>query len=378
MANNWSVIAPLLFSAGRIVPRELTGLIAAVDVDFSDKNVAKGDTVTVPVSPIATVSAFTAAQTFTAGTDRTATSKILTLGQENVSSWNMTSEQERSLGNGGTGDDVLVQTTKQHIRSHVNAIETYLWGVSRKAASRATGTAGTSPFATDQKPLADALKILLDNGAGNMDHTAVIDTNAGADLRKVANLFKVNEGGNDMLLRTGALGRLYNMDIRESAAIGSVAKGTGAAYTTTAAGFPIGTTVLPLITGSNTILAGDVITAAGDANKYIVVTGIAAPGSIVIQEPGLRVAIPAAATAITVGNAATQNLALRRDAVKLVARPGLQPETPAIQQWTIADEQSKLSFLVYRSVGDGMASWYMRTVFDAFAVNPYAIAQILG
>lgn len=378
MANNWSAIAPILYGAGRIVPRELTGLIAAVDVDFSDKNVAKGDTVTVPISPVATVGAFTAAQTFTAGTDRTATSKILTLGQENVSSWNMTSEQERSLGNGGTGDDVLAQTTKQHIRAHVNAIETYLWGVARKAASRATGTAATSPFATDQKPLADALKIMLDNGAGNMDMSAVIDTVAGADLRKVANLFKVNEGGNDSLLRYGVLGSLYNFDIRESAAVTTATKGTGTLYTSSAAGFAIGATSIPIITGSGTVLAGDVVTFAGDTNKYVVTTGLAAPGTLVIAEPGLRIALAASAVAMTVGNTATQNLCLRRDAVKLVARPGLQPETPAIQQWTIADEQSKLSFLVYRAVGDGMASWYMRTVFDAVAINPYAVVQLLG
>ena len=377
MANTWSSIAPILFSAGRIVPRELVGVIGAVDVDFSDKNVAKGDTVTVPISPVATVAAFTPSQTFTAGTDRTATSKILTLNQENVSSWNMTSEQERSLGNGGTADDVLMQTTQQHLRAHVNAIETYVWGVARKAASRSTGTAGTSPFATDQKPLADALKMLLDNGAGNMDLSAVIDTVAGADLRKVSNLFKVNESGGDMV-RTGVLGNLYNFSIRESAAVTTATKGTGASYTSSTAGFAVGSTSIAIITGTGTVLAGDTVTFAGDTNKYVVTTGVAAPGTIVIAEPGLKVALAASAIAMTVGNTATQNLCLRKDAIKLVARPGLQPETPAIMQWTIADPLSGLSFLIYRNVGDGQASWYMRTVFDAFAVNPYAAVQLLG
>lgn len=378
MANNMLAVQPLLFSAARKVPRELVGIIGAVDTNFDDKGVALGDTVTVPVSPIATIAAYTPAQTFTVGADRTPTSKVLTLGQENVSSWNLTPEQERSLGNGGNADDIFVQTVTQHMRAHCNAIESFVWGVARKAASRATGTAGTSPFATDQKPLANALKILLDNGAGNMDLAAVIDTTAGADLRKVANLFKVSEAGSADLLRAGVLGQLYNFDIRESAAVTTATKGTGASYTTDTAGYAVGATSITLITGTGTVLAGDVGTFAGDTNKYVVTTGVSGAGTIVIAEPGLKVAIAASATAMTIGNTATQNLCLRKDAVKLVARPGLQPAGGGYEQSTMTDPVSGLSFLVVRAVGDGIASWYMRTVFDAFAVNPYAIATLLG
>lgn len=378
MANTISALAPLLFGAARVVPRELVGILGAVKLDFDDKGVAKGDTVTVAVSPIATVGAFTPAQTFAAGTDRVLGSKVLTLGQEGVSSWNLTAEQERSLMNSGTAQDVLAQTVTQHIRAHVNTIEAYAWGVARKAASRATGTAATSPFATDQKPLADALKILLDNGTPKMDLSAIIDTTAGADLRKVANLFKVTEGGNDSLLRYGVLGSLYNFDIRESAAVTTATKGTGGSYTSSTAGFPIGTTSIPIITGTGTVLAGDTVTFTGDTNKYIVTTGVTAAGTIVIAEPGLRIALAASAVAMTIGNTATQNLVLARNAVCVVARPGLQPISPAVDQWTVSDEVSGLSFLIYRNVGDGMASWYMRVVYDAFAPNPYAIAQLLG
>lgn len=378
MANSFPGLAPLLFSAARIVPRELTGVVASVNRDFNDKGVAKGDTVTIGISPVATVSTHTASQAFTVGTDRTSTSAVLTLNQEAKSSWNLTPEQERSLGNGGIADDMLKQTVEQHIRAHVNAIESYAWTVARANASRATGTAGTDPFATDQKPLADALKILLDNGAGNMDMAAVISTTAGANLRKVSNLFKVSEGGDAGLLRNGLLGSLYGFNIRESAAVTTVAKGTGASYTTTAAGFAVGTTSIPIITGTGTVLAGDVVTFAGDSNKYVVKTGVAAPGTIVLQEPGLLVAIAAAATAMTVGNIATANLCLRRDAVSVVVRPGLQPVGGGIEQMVISDAQTGFSTLVYRAVGDGLASWYMRTVYDAFAPNGYANVQLLG
>lgn len=78
-----------------------------------------------------------------------------------------------------------------------------------------------------------------------------------------------------------------------------VATSTGAGYTTSAAGFAIGTTSIPLITGTGTVAAGDMITFAGDPNQYAVTTGIAAPGTIVIS-PGLKVVAAAAATAISI------------------------------------------------------------------------------
>lgn len=380
MANTITALAPLLFSAARVVPRELTGVLGAVRLDFADKGCAKGDTVTVPVSPVATVGAFTPAQAFTAGTDRVMGSRVLTLSQEGVSSWNLTAEQERSLENGGNAQEVLKQTVEQHIRAHINAIESYAWGVARKAASRSTGTAGTDPFATDQKPLADALKILLDNGTPNMDLSAVISTTAGANLRKVSNLFKVNEGGDPNRLREGILGRLYGFDIRESAAVTTATKGTGSGYLVDlVAGYAVGDTTIHVDTGTGTILAGDTVTFTGDTNKYIVKTGFAGDGDgdIVLQEPGLKATL-ANDVAMTIGNTATQNLCLARNSVCVVARPGLQPESPAVMQWTVSDPQTGLSFLVYRNVGDGMASWYMRTVYDAFAPNGYAIAQLLG
>lgn len=77
-------------------------------------------------------------------------------------------------------------------------------------------------------------------------------------------------------------------------------KGTGTLYTSTAAGFPVGTKVIPLITGTGTVLAGDTVTFAGDTTKYTVEIGITAPGSITLKGLGLRQAIPAATTAMTI------------------------------------------------------------------------------
>ncbi|MGI4879216.1 MAG: hypothetical protein ACRYG4_17210 [Janthinobacterium lividum] len=76
-----------------------------------------------------------------------------------------------------------------------------------------------------------------------------------------------------------------------------------ASATTTGTALPVGTTVIPIAAGgAGTILANDVINFDGDGNSYAVATGIAdlsTGGQIVLKGTGLKVAVPAAATAIT-------------------------------------------------------------------------------
>lgn len=76
-------------------------------------------------------------------------------------------------------------------------------------------------------------------------------------------------------------------------------KGTGTGYTTSAAGFAVGATSIPIITGSGTVLAGEEIQFENDDTRYTVATGVSAPGTIVLAS-GLKKAIPASATALTI------------------------------------------------------------------------------
>ncbi len=379
MTQVLTALAPVLFAGGRLTPREMTGYVGACRRDFKDQGVYKGGTVKVSVVPALTAHDSANAMTFTAGDDRTPTTIDFTLNQAKEVNWNLSAEDERQLMISQTAQDVLQQTINQGLRTLVNSMESYLATTARRAASRAYGIAGTAPFGTPGiSDLAAVLKILKDNGAAEVDLQAVINTAAGLNLRSLSNLFKVNEAGDGTLLRAGSIGDLFGFNIRESAAPAAVTKGTGASYTSDTAGYAVGATSITLITGTGTVLAGDVVTFAGDTNKYVVKTGVAAPGTIVLQEPGLLVALAASAVAMTVGNTYTANSVFQRNALVLVARPALQPEGPIAEQMIITDKLTGLTFLLLRVVGNGMTSWYMKVVYDAFAPNPYAIATLLG
>jgi hypothetical protein len=104
-----------------------------------------------------------------------------------------------------------------------------------------------------------------------------------------------------------------------------VTKGTGSGYLiNNGAGYAIGDTAITVDTGSGTILAGDVITFAGDTNKYVVATALAA-NVVTLAAPGLRAA-HADNDAITVGNNFTNNVAFTENALVLAARAPAAPE----------------------------------------------------
>ena len=214
----------------------------------------------------------------------------------------------------------------QAIRAAINEMETDLGLAAYKGASRAYGTPGTAPFASDLSDPANIRKILDDNGTPPSDRTLVINTTAGVKMRTLANLTKANESNKTSLLRQGTLLDLHGFAIRESAKVANVVKGTGASYTTNSAGYAVGATVITLITGTGTVLAGDTVTFAGDTNKYVVAAGIAAPNPITLAAPGLLVAIPAAPTALTVGNNFAANVGFRRNGIVLGTRLPVVPK----------------------------------------------------
>lgn len=164
-------------------------------------------------------------------------------------------------------------------------------------------------------------------------------------MRTLLQLTNANEAADTGLLRRGVLMDVHGFAIRESAQILTPTIGTGASYTTNTAGYAIGATAITLITGSGTILAGDVVTFAGDTNKYVVATALSG-GVVTLAAPGLRKAIAASAVALTVVAIAARNMAFHRSAIALATRaPALPPQgDSAVDRMMITDPESGLTF----------------------------------
>ncbi len=347
MANTLNNLIPDIYTAVDVISRELIGFIPSVTRDTRIGRAAVGQTVRIPISTAAGATDITPAVTPPNDGDQTITNNQITISRARRVPVRWNGEETIGVNSGPGYSNLLVDEFSQAMRTLTNEIEADIAALYTKA-SRAWGTPGTAPFAVsgNYSDAAQAYKLSVDNGAPISSLQLVINTTAGANIRgKQAQVYM---SGDSALLRQGVIQDINGLSIRESAQIKNAVKGTGAGYTTTTAGFAVGTMAIPLITGSGTIVAGDVITFAGDTNKYVVTTGIAAPGTLTIAAPGLRQAIPAAATAVTVGNSYTANMAFAKGAILLAARAPAKPEggDMADDQIMITDPKSGLTFEV--------------------------------
>ena len=376
MANTLTSLIPSLYASLDVVSRELVGAIPCASLDASVERAAVGQLVTSFMTPTASATNITPGVTPPNDGDQTIGNVQLSITKARRVPFRWNGEEQLGLRNGGTNPAAVRNSQMtQAIRTLVNEMEADVVAAARLGASRAYGTAGTTPFASTLGDPAQVRKILDDNGAPLNDRCLIIDTTAGAALRTLAQLTKANEAGSTLTLRDGELLNLHGFSIHESAGVTFNTKGTGSAYTTNTAGYAVGATDITLITGSGTIVAGDVITFAGDTNKYVVVTGIAAPGTVSIAAPGLRQAISTSAIAVTVGNSYTGNIAFSSSSLVLATRAPALPDggDMAVDRMVITDPRSGISFEVamyaqYRQMQyEVSACWGVKGIKNAHA-----------
>jgi hypothetical protein len=339
-----TTLLPIAVQAFDVVSRELIGFIPGVNRDPRADRLAKNQTLYSWVTPIITLQDIVPGMTAPQPADRTLGNKTIQIVNFKMADFYFTGEEEMQLNQTGSYGGVVADTVEQAIRTVVNQMEADCGLALQVGASRAYGTVGTTPFPTTVGESAQMRKILDDNGAPGNTRSLVIDTTSGAALRTLANLTKANEAGTTMTLRDGQLLDLNGLAVRESAQVVTPAVGTGAGYlVNNGAGYAVGATAITVDTGTGTIVAGDIITFAGDTNKYVVATALAA-NVVTLAAPGLRKAV-ADNAAITVLAAGPRMIAHSRNAITLATRLPARPSggDQAIDVATITDARSGIS-----------------------------------
>ncbi len=383
MSNTLTNLIPDIYAALDVVSRELVGFIPTVGRDPSADRVALNSTVRIPQAPAnAAAGNITPAMSFPSASDQNFGNKTFTISKSRFAPFSWTGAEQKSV-NQGPGFLTLKQDQiAQAIRTLINEMESDIAAAAYVGASRAYGTAGTTPFASTLADPANVKKILDDNGAPQSDRHLTINTTAGAALRTLAQLTKANEANDDSLLRRGTLLDIHNFGIRESAQVKAHTKGTGAGYLVDLlAGYAVGDVTIHVDTGTGTILAGDVVTFAGDTNKYVVATGFAGDGDgdIVLAAPGLRQTL-ADGVAMTIGNNYNANLGYTRNSILLGTRlPDLpEEEDMASDRMTIIDPVTGIAFEFAIYPGYRMNVYHVSINWGVAVIKPEHIALLLG
>jgi len=384
--NTLTAILPDLFAAMDTVSREQMGFIPSVMRAPGVERAAKGQSVSYPIAEGVEAQDIVPSMTIPEPPDRTVAVGQMAITKARTVSFGITGEEQRALNTGGVGFlSVQGMWIAEAFRTLANEIETDIAAEATRGASRAYGTPGTTPFGSgDLTDLAQIKKILDDNGAPKTGRSMILNSTASAKLITLGNLTKVNEAGTQMTLRDGELLNLYGMSIKETAQAVTHDAGTGAGATTDATGYAKGTTTITLAAaGTGTILAGDVVTFAGDTNKYVVVSGDADTsngGTFTIAEPGLRVAIPAQATAITLANDYYANVGFSANAMAVALRPPAIPDggDAASDRRLITDPRSGITFDIAIYKGYHKIRGEIGLAWGQKAVKPEHIGLLMG
>lgn len=374
-------LIPTLYSNLDVVSRELVGFIPAVTLDAQASRAAVNQSVRSFVAPAASAGDITAGVTPPNDGDQTIGDQEIKITKARRVPIRWTGEEER--GSGPAAAAIQGAQIQQAIRTLCNEIEADIADL-YKVASRAAGTAATTPFGTAGDYTAASLtrKILVDNGAPVSDMQLVLDTAAGANLR--GKQASSSQEFGDTMLRQGVLLDINGMMVRESGQTKTHTKGTAASATTNTAGYAVGATTITLASaGTGTILAGDVITFAGDTNQYVVTTGdadVSNGGTVVLAAPGLRQAIPASATAITVVASSPRNMGFARSAIVLAQRLPALPANGdlASDRTSIVDPRSGLSFEVALYPQYRQMQWEVSCAWGVKVIKPEHVAVLLG
>ncbi|GAA6176927.1 hypothetical protein [Sulfitobacter pacificus] len=380
MANTLTGLIPTITNSLDVVSRELIGFIPNVQRDATAQSGAVGQAVRSPVVPAASLEDITPGANPADSGDQTIGFTDLSITKSKAYPIRWTGEEQLSLTKDGVINVVLRDQFAQGFRTLANAVEADL-GALYAGASRAYGTAGTTPFATadDMTDLAEMNRVLDENGAPQSGRVMVVGSAARAKLEgKQSQLFKVNESGDaGAMLRNRQMRMLHGFTMGYSAGIAAHTKGTGASYLVNGT-LAVGDTVITTDGGTGTILPGDVVTIAGDANKYVV-AAVLGGGSFTIAAPGLRIA-PADNAAITVGNSYTGNMAFSQNAALLAARTPAMPEggDEATDVTTVQDPISGLVFQVAMYKEYRRVKYEIGLAWGVKMVKPEHAALLLG
>ena len=379
MANTLTGLVQYIYDTVDNVSNEPAGLINMVTLNGKAEQAALNQNISYDITVVGAERDITPAATAPALVDETTTAGTMALTKSKSVPFYWSGDDEAKLGQEAKNG---IQNNKfaQAIRRLRNLIEVDL-GALHAQASRAYSAHATTPAALFGSSLADAAqvrKILADNGANMNDLQLALGTAEGAAVRSLVGLSSY-QGQN--MLNSGELINIYGMSLRESAGIvttTAVGNNTGP-YVVNGA-HAVGATTITLKTGTGTILAGDVITlGTNTVHKYVVLTGLAAAGTITIASPGLKTALSDGGAVVVVGTC-SRNMAFARSAIHLLARLPKQPSggDSATDELIVQDPVTGLPFRFAQYKGYHANQFEVGISWGVKAAVPEHIALLLG
>lgn len=276
----------------------------------------RGSSVDVPIPAAIAVQDVTAANVPPATADVAPTSVNIPLDQWKEAPFYLTDKDMMEAMDG-----TIPMQASEAIKAIANTVDSYILGL-YKSFYGFSGTAGTTPFATDTSDATNIRAILNKQLAPLDDRRFVVDPDAEAKALNLRAFQDASFSNSALGLLEGQINRKMGFDWFMDQNMPTHTAGTGTGYLiNNGPGYAIGVKTVTVNTGTGTLLAGDIITFAGHTQTYVVVSSVGG-GTVtsITFEPGLVVAV-ANSVAITKKASHVVNLAFHRDAIAFASRP---------------------------------------------------------
>lgn len=281
MSNVNTITAELIprIMAGPIdVLSETFEMVQHVRQDFSPDAAVKGDSVTFNASTPQTISSVSPSNVAPNLPSTTLAYRKIYMNSWNKTNFAIDTEEATRIITGNYTSPQMEESMRA-IAQDMNAA---CLAVAYKNTYGYAGSAGTNPFASNLSPMVDSKDKLDRQLCPKGKRFAVIGPAEFNAALKLDSVQKALNLGDNTGIRDGVLKNLFGIDTVLDQQRPLFAAGTGTSYVVNGTNSK-GSTSLVIKTGSGTVVTGDILTLQGDAQTYVVVTGVSAAGTVTIS-----------------------------------------------------------------------------------------------
>lgn len=371
MANDLTNILPKILARVLKATRPAMSVLPLISRDWSTELAQKGDIINVPISvPMTATAVSESTAAAPTPTDVTQTTAPITLDKHYHVAFALTDKQITHINADqnfipGQAEEAMIGLFTQMTTDVMNLY---------KKVGNYVGTAGTTPFASNSDIINEAWKVMTNRYSPTRMRRLILDTVATEKAKNLASFSDIDKAGSSVKTE-GLLGRKLGYDIYEDQQVPLHTAGTGSGYLCNGA-LSVGATTVTVDTGSGTILAGDVVTFAGDTtNSYAVATALSGT-TFTLVEP-IRAAI-ADNAAVTIKASHRANIAFTPAAFALAIRSLGTPFAGGNIISEMADPETGMVARAEIMRANKMTVWDFDVLYGVGAPRPQYACRVAG
>lgn len=384
MANTLTDIVPILVAQGLQTLRSACVMPRLVNTDYSNTPADQGDVINLPIySANAVTDVAPTAAPFQAPDTKVVKAQIQ-LNQWRRNGFFLTDKEQEEIVGG-----VRSKQTEETVKSLADDINRYIF-LQYKRVYGYVGTAGTTPFATTVAGATDARKQLNRQLAPLADRRLVLDPDAEANALGLPQFSAVQNVGTASAIIEGTIGRRLGFDIamdqqtptHVSTALtagNATVNGANAVGAGSTDNGRTGTVSIAKATNAANLVAGDIISFAGDPQTYTVLTNVtlAMGNTTVAIAPALQVA-KSGGELMTLRATHVVNLAFHRDAFGFVSRPMQKAAANTLEMMSMVDPISGVALRLEVVRQNKQTLFDFDVLYGAACVRPELAARLAG